>query len=68
MQPVLLDYSANRRLNVGWGLLQSTPWHMWRLLTQLRTHITLHILPARKPKPWKPLHGLMIELGLRFDI
>lgn len=47
MQPVLLDYSANRHFNPGWGLDESTPWHFWRLLTQLRTHIRLKILPVR---------------------
>jgi hypothetical protein len=47
VQPVLLDYSANRHFNPGWGLDESTPWHFWRLLTQLRTHIRLKILPVR---------------------
>lgn len=47
VQPVLLDYSANTRFNPGWGLDESTPWHMWRLLTQLRTYIRLEILPVR---------------------
>lgn len=46
VQPVLLDYSANLRFNPGWGLDSSTPWHLWRLLTQLRTYIHLEILPV----------------------
>ena len=46
VQPVLLDYSANKHFIPGWGLDESTPWHMWRVLTQLRTYIRLKILPV----------------------
>ena len=48
VQPVLLDYSANKNFNPGWGLDESTPWHFWRLMTQLRTHIRLKILPVHR--------------------
>jgi hypothetical protein len=57
VQPVLLDYSANRHFNPGWGLDESTPWHIWRLMTQLRTHIRLKILPVRPPLLHFALHG-----------
>lgn len=56
VQPVLLDYSANRHFNPGWGLDESTPWHIWRLMTQLRTHIRLKILPVRPPLLLVALH------------
>lgn len=46
VQPILLDYSANKRFNPGWGLDESTLWHMWRVFTQLRTHIRLQVLPV----------------------
>mmetsp|Transcript_80 Transcript_80/g.283 ORF Transcript_80/g.283 Transcript_80/m.283 type:complete len:453 (-) Transcript_80:706-2064(-) len=49
VQPVLINYSRNKHFNPGWGLPKSTPWLMWRLVTQFVNHIDLTILPVYKP-------------------
>lgn len=54
VQPILLDYSENKRFNPGWGLDESTIWHIWRVFTQLRTHIRLKVLPVYHPSEEDP--------------
>lgn len=62
VQPILLDYSANKHFNPGWGLDESTIWHMWRVFTQLRTHIRLQVLPVSSA-PWCDTYPLLASLS-----
>lgn len=46
--PVLLRYKA-RHFNPGWGVTHSTPFHLWRLLSQFVNHLSIEILPPYIP-------------------